>query len=80
MWRIPNQPQADLPSTAPPLRDAAANLIRPSVHCLKTEYHMSWALEDDGTPYTASQQVCRLQGLGVCHLIIGCSYVDALRF
>ncbi len=37
--------------------DAAADLIRPCVHALKTEFHLVWELEADGTPYTASQQV-----------------------
>lgn len=39
--------------------DAATYLIRPSVHCLKTEFHLVWHCEEDGTPYVASQQVCR---------------------
>ncbi len=37
--------------------DAAAGLIRPSVHLLKTDMHMAWGLEDDGTPFTGSRQV-----------------------
>ena len=40
------------------LNDVQAGLIRPSVHCLSSEFNMSWELEDDGTPYAGPQQVC----------------------
>lgn len=48
---------AQLYYTAQARNDVAADLIRPCVHALKTEFHLVWELEKDGTPYTASQQV-----------------------
>jgi hypothetical protein len=39
------------------LNDVRASLIRPSVHCLSSEFNMNWDIEDDGTPYAAPQQV-----------------------
>ncbi|PNH12273.1 ABC transporter B family member 5 [Tetrabaena socialis] len=51
--------EAVLYFTAQAREDVAAGLIRPCVHALKTEFHLVWELERDGTPYTASQQVCR---------------------
>ncbi|WIA17366.1 hypothetical protein OEZ85_014227 [Tetradesmus obliquus] len=41
------------------LRDVQLQLIRPCVHTLKSEYNLNWAVEDDGTPYTSSSQLCR---------------------
>ena len=39
------------------LSDVRAGLIRPSIHCLSSEFNMSWEIEDDGMPYAAPQQV-----------------------
>ncbi|GAX84702.1 hypothetical protein CEUSTIGMA_g12124.t1 [Chlamydomonas eustigma] len=41
------------------LRDVQANIIRPSVHCLSSEFALAWEIEDNGTPYAAPQQICR---------------------
>ena len=39
------------------LNDVRDGLIRPSVHCLSSEFNMSWELEDSGTPFAGPQQV-----------------------
>jgi hypothetical protein len=40
------------------------------VHTLKSEYNLTWTVEDDGTPYVSPSQLCRclvryLKGHGI---------------
>ncbi len=39
------------------LADVRAQLIRPCVHTLKSEFNLNWCVEEDGTPYVSPSQV-----------------------